>query len=46
MVSRTNRSNIEMLTLPGEVSNGRQFDASYWLPDEQQIDEIMARYFN
>ncbi len=43
---RTNRSDIEMLTLPGEVSNGREFDASYWLPDEQQIDEIMARYFN
>ncbi len=43
---RTNRSDIEMLTLPGEVSNGREFDASYWLPDEQQIDEIMTRYFN
>ena len=40
------RSNIQMLTLPGRVSNGREFAASYWLPDEQQIDELMARYFN
>ena len=43
---RTNRSNIEMLTLPGRVSNGREFDASYWLPDEEEIAEIMTRYFN
>ena len=43
---QTNRSNIQMLTLPGRVSNGREFDASYWLPDEEKIDEIMTRYFN
>ena len=43
---QTNRSNIEMITLPGRVSNGREFDASYWLPDEEQISMMMARYFN
>lgn len=41
-----NRSNIQMLTLPGRVSNGREFDASYWLPDEEEIDVMMARYFD
>ncbi len=43
---RTNRSNIEMLTLPGRVSNGQEFSASYWLPNEEEIDVMMARYFD
>ncbi|MEO1429876.1 MAG: LCP family protein [Cyanobacteria bacterium J06633_8] len=42
---QTNRSDIEMFTLPGRVSNGREFNASYWLPDEEKIDELMLRYF-
>ncbi|AFY55466.1 transcriptional attenuator, LytR family [Rivularia sp. PCC 7116] len=42
---QTNRSDIEMFTLPGRVSNGREYNASYWLPDEEGIDELMVRYF-
>jgi LCP family protein required for cell wall assembly len=38
---QTNRSNIQMLTLPGRVSNGREFNASYWLPDEEEIRKLV-----
>lgn len=41
-----NRSNIQMLTLPGRVSSSSEFNTSYWLPDEQEIDVIMTRYFD
>ncbi|MBE9214620.1 LCP family protein [Plectonema cf. radiosum LEGE 06105] len=43
---RINRSNIQMLTLPGRVSSRSEFNTSYWLPDEQEIDVMMARYFD
>lgn len=42
---QANRSDIQMLTLPGRVSNGREFAASYWLPDEEKIDTAVAPYF-
>ncbi|MEM9925247.1 MAG: LCP family protein [Cyanobacteria bacterium P01_D01_bin.50] len=41
-----NRSNIKMLTLPGRVSSKNEFNASYWLPDEEEIKTIMARDFD
>lgn len=41
-----NRSNIQMLTLPGRVSSRQEFAASYWLPDEEEINMIVARYFD
>jgi LCP family protein required for cell wall assembly len=43
---RINRSNIKMLTLPGRASSRQEFVASYWLPDEEEIKVMMARYFN
>lgn len=41
-----NRSNIQMLTLPGRVSTRKEFVASYWLPDKEEIEMMMARYFD
>ncbi len=41
-----NRSNTQMLMLPGEFSNPEEFDASYWLPSYRQIDDIVAQHFN
>ncbi len=43
---RIDRSNIQMLTLPGRVSSSQEFEASYWLPDEEEMKVIMARYFD
>lgn len=41
-----NRSNTQMLMLPGEFSNPEEFDASYWLPSHRRIDDILARHFD
>ena len=41
-----NRSNIQMLTLPGRVSTRKEFVASYWLPDKEEIGVMIARYFD
>jgi polyisoprenyl-teichoic acid--peptidoglycan teichoic acid transferase len=44
--SKVNRSNTQMLMVPGEFSNPGEFDASYWLPNQNRIQDIMARHFN
>lgn len=42
---RTNRSNMEMLMLPGRFSQKSEFNTSYWLPDENRISNLMVRHF-
>lgn len=42
---RTNRSNMEMLMLPGRFSQKSEFNASYWLPNENSISNLMTRHF-
>lgn len=43
--SELQRSNVQMLMLPGEFSDPKQYEASYWLPDFNGIDEIKAQHF-
>jgi LCP family protein required for cell wall assembly len=43
--SRTNRSNMQMLMLPGRFSERNEYDASYWLPDKNAITKVMAQHF-
>ena len=43
---KTDRSNIEMLMLPGEFNGDGHNDISYWLPNERRIREMMAQHFN
>ncbi|MBW4633257.1 MAG: LCP family protein [Iphinoe sp. HA4291-MV1] len=43
---RTNRSNMQMLMVPGRFSQKGEFNTSYWIPDSQRIHGIMARYFD
>ncbi len=43
---RTNHSNMHMLMVPGRFSDKREFDSSYWLPDNQHINSLMAQHFN
>lgn len=43
---RTNRSNMQMLMVPGRFSQQGEFNASYWLPDKQRISTVMAQHFN
>ncbi|HLP89212.1 MAG TPA: LCP family protein [Nostocaceae cyanobacterium] len=42
---RTNRSNMQMLMLPGTFSEQGQYDASYWLPNKTAIAKLMAQHY-
>jgi LCP family protein required for cell wall assembly len=42
---RTNRSNMQMLMLPGRFSQKGEFNASYWLPDKERINSMITQHF-
>ncbi|HEY9645515.1 MAG TPA: LCP family protein [Chroococcidiopsis sp.] len=44
--SHADRSDVQMLMLPGDFSRPGQFDLSYWLPDRDEIDDLMSQYFD
>jgi LCP family protein required for cell wall assembly len=43
--SRTNRSNMQMLMLPGRFSGKSEYDASYWIPQKRAINKLMVQNF-
>ncbi len=43
---QTQRSNMQMLMLPGQFSEPGQYKASYWLPDSSRIATMMEQHFN
>ena len=43
--SKINRSNMQMLMLPGRFSENHEFDASYWVPDGRNIAKLMTQHF-
>ena len=43
--SKTNSSNIQMLMLPGDFSSSSDFELSYWLPNLEDIDDMVSEYF-
>ncbi|MUL35229.1 LytR family transcriptional regulator [Gloeocapsopsis sp. AAB1 = 1H9] len=43
---QTERSDVEMLLVPGTFSTPDQYIASYWLPDRERIAMMMAKHFN
>lgn len=40
------RQDTEMLLVPGEFSDPKQYKASYWMPDLKAIDAMMAEHFD
>ncbi|ANV87821.1 LytR family transcriptional regulator [Picosynechococcus sp. PCC 7117] len=45
--SQIERSNIQMVMLPGEFSgDGRNGSTSYWLPHRSRISRVMAQHFD
>ena len=44
--AKTERPDVEMLMVPGNFSNEGEYDASYWLPDQEGIKQVMAQHFN
>jgi polyisoprenyl-teichoic acid--peptidoglycan teichoic acid transferase len=43
--TRTQRSKVEMLMVPGRFSAPEEFDASYWVPDLTRISTMMSQHF-
>jgi LCP family protein required for cell wall assembly len=44
--SQVDRSQVQMLMLPGDFSSPQEYDASYWLPDYNRIDAMAAQHFD
>lgn len=44
--AQVNRSNTQMLMVPGDFSAPGAYDASYWLPNPGKIQEVMSRHFD
>ncbi|TVP65758.1 MAG: LytR family transcriptional regulator [Leptolyngbya sp. LCM1.Bin17] len=43
--AQINRSNVQMLMLPGTFSRPQDFTLSYWLPNHREIDALVSQYF-
>ena len=43
--AQINRSNVQMLMLPGTFSRPQDFSLSYWLPNYGDIDGMVDQYF-
>jgi polyisoprenyl-teichoic acid--peptidoglycan teichoic acid transferase len=43
---KTNSANVEMLLVPGRSSTRREFEASYWIPDNDAIATMMTQHFD
>lgn len=43
---QTNRSNVQMLMVPGDFNGDGRRDISYWLPNKRRIQQMMAKYFD
>ncbi|WP_422661968.1 LCP family protein [Pannus brasiliensis] len=44
--TEVDRSNLQMVLLPGDFSGDGHKSVSYWLPNEEKIQDIAARYFD
>jgi polyisoprenyl-teichoic acid--peptidoglycan teichoic acid transferase len=43
--AQDDRPTTQMLMVPGDFSQGEEFKASYWLPDQRKLDAMVAQYF-
>jgi len=43
--SQTDRSEVQMLMLPGQFSSPSEYSASYWLPNADRIRDLVSQYF-
>lgn len=43
--AQTQRSEVQMLMLPGDFSGDGKKEVSYWLPNQQRIEELAGQYF-
>ena len=45
LAAQTQRSDVQMLMLPGDFSNNGRKSLSYWLPNSAKIQALMMQYF-
>jgi len=43
--AQSNRSDVQMLMLPGDFSSYENYDRSYWIPNYSEIDALSEQYF-
>ena len=43
---KTNRSNVQMLTVPGHFNGNGRHEVSYWVPEYRRIREMMVQHFD
>lgn len=43
--AQTDRSNVQMLMLPGSFSSYDDYELSYWIPNYPEIDALAEQYF-
>lgn len=43
--SKTERSDVQMMMLPGDFSSDGRTEISYWLPDYDRIEKLVAQHF-
>lgn len=41
-----NRSNVQMLMIPGDFNGNGRHEVSYWLPDKRRIQKMVAQHFD
>jgi polyisoprenyl-teichoic acid--peptidoglycan teichoic acid transferase len=44
--SKTQRSDVQMLLLPGDFNGDGRQGISYWLPNQSKIQDLVAQHFN
>lgn len=43
---KMNRSDAQMLLVPGQFSNEGEYEASYWLPNRRGISQLVSQYLD
>jgi len=43
---KKNRSNVNMIMLPGDFNTPEEGELSYWLPDSNKISSVMTQHFD
>lgn len=44
--AKVERENVEMLMVPGEFSDPKSYNVSYWLPDANRLENLVSQHFD
>lgn len=44
--TKTDRAGVQMLMVPGRFSDSKDYKASFWLPDQDAIETLVAKHFD